>query len=50
MARVGVFICDCGVNIASTVDVPKVVEYAMTLQKVAIAKNTSICVLIRTKT
>ena len=26
--RIGVFICRCGINIASTVDVPKVVEYA----------------------
>ena len=26
--RVGVFVCRCGINIASTVDVPKVVEFA----------------------
>jgi len=26
--RVGVFVCDCGSNIAGVVDVPKVVEYA----------------------
>ena len=26
--RVGIFICRCGINIASTVDVPKVVEFA----------------------
>jgi heterodisulfide reductase subunit A len=29
--RVGVFVCRCGINIASTVDVPSVVEYASTL-------------------
>ena len=29
--RVGVFVCRCGINIASTVDVPGVVEYASTL-------------------
>jgi len=32
--RIGVFVCRCGVNIASTVDVPKVVEYASTLDYV----------------
>jgi heterodisulfide reductase subunit A len=29
--RVGVFVCRCGINIASTVDVPKVVEFASEL-------------------
>jgi heterodisulfide reductase subunit A len=29
--RVGVFVCRCGINIAATVDVPKVVEYAAEL-------------------
>ncbi len=29
--RVGVFVCRCGINIASTVDVPKVVEFASAL-------------------
>ncbi len=29
--RVGVFICKCGINIASTVDVPGVVEFALGL-------------------
>jgi heterodisulfide reductase subunit A len=29
--RVGVFVCRCGINIASTVDVPGVVEYVSTL-------------------
>ena len=26
MARIGVFICHCGTNIAGTVDIPKVIE------------------------
>ncbi len=30
-SRVGVFVCRCGINIASTVDVPGVVEYVATL-------------------
>ena len=29
--RVGVFVCRCGINIASTVDVPGVVEFALSL-------------------
>jgi len=33
--RIGVFVCRCGINIASTVDVPGVVEYASGLPKVA---------------
>ena len=37
MARIGVFICHCGHNIASTVNVEKVVEYAKTLPSVAYA-------------
>jgi heterodisulfide reductase subunit A len=32
--RVGVFVCDCGTNIAGVVDVPSVVEYARTLEDV----------------
>ncbi|MBM4284157.1 MAG: CoB--CoM heterodisulfide reductase iron-sulfur subunit A family protein [Deltaproteobacteria bacterium] len=32
--RVGVFVCDCGINIASVVSVPEVVEYAKTLPHV----------------
>ena len=33
--RVGVFVCRCGTNIAGTVDVPAVVEFAKTLPGVA---------------
>jgi len=32
--RIGVFICDCGTNIAGVVDVPTLVEYAMELDHV----------------
>jgi len=35
--RLGVFVCKCGTNIASVVDVPGVVEYAKTLPGVAYA-------------
>lgn len=37
--RIGVFICRCGTNIASVVDVPQVVEYARTLPYVAHAEE-----------
>lgn len=35
--RVGVFVCDCGSNIAGVVDVPAVVEYSKGLDQVAFA-------------
>lgn len=35
--KVGVFVCDCGSNIAGVVDVPEVVEYAKTLDHVVLA-------------
>ncbi len=38
-ARVGVFICDCGINIAATVDVPQTVEYASSLPRVKHAQE-----------
>ncbi len=37
--RVGVFICRCGINIASTVDVPQVVEYVSSLPGVKHAQE-----------
>ena len=37
--RVGVFVCHCGTNIASVVNVPAVVEYARTLPGVVYAEN-----------
>ncbi len=35
--RVGVFVCDCGINIAGVVDVPATVEYAKSLGNVVFA-------------
>lgn len=37
--RIGVFVCDCGINIKGVVDVPAVVEYASTLPHVAFAEE-----------
>jgi heterodisulfide reductase subunit A2 len=37
--RVGVFVCDCGSNIAATVDCPKVTEYASGLPDVTLAEE-----------
>jgi len=38
--RIGAFICSCGTNIAGTVDVKEVVEYAKSLPGVVHAENT----------
>ncbi|RLB15571.1 MAG: heterodisulfide reductase, partial [Deltaproteobacteria bacterium] len=35
--RIGVFVCDCGSNIAGVVNVPEVVEYAKGLKNVVFA-------------
>ncbi len=37
--RVGVFVCHCGANIGRVVDVPSVVEYALTLANVVHAQE-----------
>jgi heterodisulfide reductase subunit A len=37
--RIGVYVCHCGFNIAGTVDVKKVVEYAKSLPNVVVAKD-----------
>lgn len=37
--RVGVFVCECGTNIAATVDTQRVAEYAKTLPGVVYATN-----------
>jgi len=37
--RVGIFICHCGMNIAGTVDVPSVAEYAKTIPDVVYVKE-----------
>jgi len=39
MPKIGVYVCHCGLNIASVVDVEKVTEYAKSLPNVAIARN-----------
>ncbi len=38
-ARVGVFVCHCGLNIAAVVNVNEVTEYAKTLPNVIYAEN-----------
>ena len=37
--RIGVFVCHCGINIGSIVDVPEVVKFAKTLQNVVYAEE-----------
>ncbi|MEM4291621.1 MAG: CoB--CoM heterodisulfide reductase iron-sulfur subunit A family protein [Archaeoglobaceae archaeon] len=37
--RVGVFVCHCGINIASTVDVEELAEFAKTLENVVFADH-----------
>ena len=37
--RIGVFVCDCGINIASVVNVPEVRDYAATLSGVVFASE-----------
>jgi heterodisulfide reductase subunit A len=37
--KIGVFVCHCGINIASTVDVKKLVDYAKTLDGVVISTD-----------
>jgi heterodisulfide reductase subunit A len=37
--RIGVYVCDCGLNILGVVDVPSVVQYAATLDNVVAAKE-----------
>ncbi len=37
--RIGVFVCHCGANIASVVDTPSIVEYALSLPNVVYAQE-----------
>ena len=37
--RVGVFVCHCGLNIAGTVDIKELVEYAKTIPDVVLVKE-----------
>ena len=39
MPRIGVFVCHCGANISSVVNVPSTVEYALTLPNVVYAQQ-----------
>ncbi|KXA89168.1 disulfide reductase [candidate division MSBL1 archaeon SCGC-AAA259D14] len=39
MRRIGVYVCHCGTNIAGTVDVDEVTEFASKLDDVVVAKN-----------
>ncbi len=39
MPRIGVFVCDCGTNIAGFLDVPAVCDYAKGLQDVVYVKE-----------
>ncbi len=39
--KIGVYVCHCGINIASTVDVETVEEYALKLPNVEVARNYS---------
>lgn len=42
--RIGVFVCDCGINIRGTIDVPAVVEYAKSLPNVVyVTENKYAC-------
>jgi heterodisulfide reductase subunit A len=38
--KIGVYVCDCGVNIAARVDVPSVVKFAQALPDVVVARET----------
>ena len=37
--RIGVYICECGINIGSVVDVPEVARFARGLPNVTIARQ-----------
>src|SRR5512146_2332352 len=37
--KIGVYVCECGVNIASTVNVPEVVKFAQGLPHVAVVRQ-----------
>ena len=39
LLKIGVYVCDCGVNIAATVNVPEVVTFASGLPGVAVARE-----------
>ena len=37
--RIGVYVCDCGLNILGVVDVPAVIQYASTLDNVVVSRE-----------
>jgi heterodisulfide reductase subunit A len=37
--KIGVYVCDCGVNVAATVDVPEVIAFASRLPDVTVARQ-----------
>ena len=37
--KIGVFVCHCGINIASMVDIKKLTEYAKSLDGVVVSKD-----------
>ena len=39
MSRIGVFVCHCGLNIAKTVKVSELAEFAATLPDVVVARD-----------
>ena len=39
MAKVGVFVCHCGINIAATVDIDEVTTFAKKLDDVVVSKD-----------
>ena len=39
MSRIGVFVCHCGLNIAKTVRVSELAQFASTLPDVVVAKD-----------
>ena len=47
--RIGVFVCHCGINIASTVDIEQLTKYAADLDNVEVSKNYLFIVLMKTK-
>ena len=47
--RIGVYVCHCGSNIAGTVDVKEVAEFAQGLPSVVVAEDTYICAQTRGK-
>ena len=49
--KIGVYVCDCGVNIAATVNVPEVVKFASGLPYVVMAReNKYMCSQARSET